>query len=123
MPYDVFAAAGCLVANGVLSTTESTMSESQQAGRSVETPSGDAAAGRDEFRRAARLFRNATDAVFLANLNGRILEVNSEAERVYGWLRDDLIGQSIDVIVPENRHEQGEDLWNRCLRGESIRNV
>jgi len=33
--------------------------------------------------------------------NGEILAVNREVERLFGWPREELVGRSIDVLVPE----------------------
>jgi PAS domain S-box-containing protein len=72
---------------------------------------------------AALWYRSAPDPVFFVELNGCIHDLNDEAQRVYGWTRDEIVGQPLSRIVPEKRHEQADDLWNRCLRGENSRNV
>ena len=41
------------------------------------------------------------DAAVISDDTGRICFVNSEAERLFGWLRADLIGKTIEVLVPE----------------------
>jgi PAS domain S-box-containing protein len=43
----------------------------------------------------------APNAIVIANQNGRIAQVNAQAERYFGYERSELVGQSVDVIVPE----------------------
>ena len=47
----------------------------------------------DDLKRHAALLELANDAVFVRDLDGRILLWNHGAERVYGWTRDEAIGQ------------------------------
>lgn len=45
-------------------------------------------------------------AMVVVNRAGRIELVNSQAERMFGWEREQLVGQPIDMLVPEPaRHE------------------
>jgi PAS domain S-box-containing protein len=43
----------------------------------------------------------APDAMVISDSDGRILLVNAETEKTFGYLREDLIGQSVEVLVPE----------------------
>jgi PAS domain S-box-containing protein len=53
---------------------------------------------------AEEMFHQAVEScpsgMVMADSTGRIVLVNSEIERMFGYQRDDLIGQSIDMIVP-----------------------
>jgi len=69
------------------------------------------------------LLRQSGDPVFIVDLEGSIFDINGETVRLYGWSLDELVGEGIDLIVPDNRYEQSRDLWKRCLKGENIVNV
>lgn len=41
------------------------------------------------------------DAMVLVNVDGRVVLVNREAERLFGYARNELVGQSVDLLVPQ----------------------
>jgi PAS domain S-box-containing protein len=49
------------------------------------------------------------DAMILSDQDGRILLANSNAERMFGYSRDELVGQEVEILIPERfrtRHRQ-----------------
>src|SRR5215471_19125108 len=86
-------------------------------GRCIKTPDGknmrfrgvsmDVTAQKD----VDDLFRLATESslsgVALVNERGEIILVNSQVEKLFGYQRDELVGESIEILVPErfaNQH-------------------
>lgn len=71
----------------------------------------------DAIRRSEVYFRglleSAPDGMTIVGRDGRILQVNRETERLFGYSRDELIGQTIEFLVPERyrgyhgRHRDG----------------
>ncbi|MBI3910058.1 MAG: PAS domain S-box protein [Armatimonadetes bacterium] len=47
------------------------------------------------------LLESAPDAIVILNSDGRILLVNTQAEKVFGYRQEELLGQSIETLMPE----------------------
>ena len=46
------------------------------------------------------------DATLVVNQEGIVLQVNSQVEGLFGYTRDELIGQSVEVLVPDRQRAQ-----------------
>lgn len=50
------------------------------------------------------IFNAAPDAIFLLDAAGKIVMVNSKAETMLGYRRDEMVGQLVEMLVPDNLH-------------------
>src|SRR3989344_4683277 len=48
------------------------------------------------------LFLHATEGILVANKNGEIIQINPGAEKMFGYNKDELLGQKIEVLVPQS---------------------
>jgi len=46
------------------------------------------------------------DAVVAVNQQGVMIQVNSQTESLFGYTRDELIGQKIEILVPDRQRPQ-----------------
>lgn len=60
-----------------------------------------AAAAKARFR---GLVESAPDAIVASDSTGRITLVNSQTERLFGFAREELLGQSIEILIPARFH-------------------
>gem|GEM_PF-5809438 len=70
-----------------------------------------------------KVFTDSTVPAIIEDLDGVITDLNDQAITAYVWQREELIGNSIKRLVPEEKHGQAEELLNRCRRGEMVRNI
>ncbi|MBZ5689141.1 MAG: PAS domain S-box protein [Acidobacteriia bacterium] len=55
---------------------------------------------------SASILEAIPDAVVAVNQQGVIIQVNSQTEALFGYTRDELIGQSVEMLVPERQRPQ-----------------
>ncbi len=63
------------------------------------------------------LLESAPDPVVVVNREGRIVLVNAQAEETFGFRREDLLGQPMDILVPERLREKCLEYRTTFLRG------
>ncbi|MBI3107207.1 MAG: PAS domain S-box protein [Candidatus Rokubacteria bacterium] len=76
--------------------------------------------GEAKFR---ALLESAPDATVIADREGRIVLVNSQTEKVFGYGRDELIGERVEILMPQQlrqRHEQHRERYVAELRPRAM---
>ena len=71
-------------------------------------------------RRLAAILESSDDAIISTDLSGVILTWNPAAERIYGYARGEVLGRSLQVLLPADRPEEFADILARVGRGERI---
>ncbi len=64
-------------------------------------------------RRLQALFDNTLDAIFLADDEGRYVEVNPAASQMTGYSREELLGLSVWDLTPGANLKAGRETWTR----------
>ena len=76
-----------------------------------------------ELHLMSKVFMDGADPIIIEDFAGLVLHVNDEAVRVYGWSREELIGNSVDLLLTEDERHRAKELRGRCRNSESVRNV
>ncbi len=75
------------------------------------------------LQRMTKVFMDAADPIMIRDLQGRIIEVNDEVQRTFGWRREELIGKLSLTALPPEWQSRFENILASCLRGEPVRNI
>src|SRR4029453_7505278 len=71
-------------------------------------------------RRLAAIIESSGDAIISTDLNEIVTSWNNEAERLFGYSADEIIGKPIRVLVPPDRHDEELKRIERLRQGERI---
>jgi PAS domain S-box-containing protein len=75
----------------------------------------------DENRfRLAAIVESADDAIIGKDLNGIITSWNAGARRLFGYEEEEIIGQSILRLIPENLRHEEDEILRKVRSGEKI---
>jgi len=101
--------------------------ESLIADRSGERTATDASGDVSErtlARRAgdllAAIVDSSDDAIVSKTLDGVITSWNKSAERLFGYTREEAMGQHITLVIPEDRRDEEAKIIERLRRGERV---
>jgi two-component system sensor kinase FixL len=70
--------------------------------------------------RLAAILTSSDDAIISKSLSGIIMDWNLGAERIFGFSAAEAVGQSIAIIIPDDRAAEEPEILNRLQHGERI---
>jgi PAS domain S-box-containing protein len=68
----------------------------------------------------AAIVESSEDAILAKDLNGIIQSANAAAERIFGYRASELVGRSIHIVIPSDRHAEEDEILARVRRGERL---
>jgi len=71
-------------------------------------------------QRLASIVESSDDAIVSKDLYGIITSWNNGAERIFGYLAEELIGKSILTLIPPDHQDEETSILDRIRRGERI---
>jgi len=75
----------------------------------------------EEFeKRLALIVKSSDDAILSADLDGIICTWNPGAERLFGYVAEEVIGKPVTFDIPVDRHDEESDMLSRIRRGECV---
>jgi two-component system CheB/CheR fusion protein len=70
--------------------------------------------------RLVAIVESSDDAIIRKDLNGIFETWNPGAERIFGYTPQEIIGQSVTVLIPRDRADEEPGILERVRRGEHI---
>ncbi len=87
----------------------------------MDDPKQDAPDGRETTRlRLAAIVATADDAIIAKDLTGKITSWNRAAERIFGFTEAEAVGQSIRIVIPDDRYAEEDEVLRRIAAGEIV---
>ena len=76
--------------------------------------------GEQAAHRLVAIVESSDDAIVSKDLNGIIATWNKGAERLFGYLEQEVIGEPITILIPEELRDEETRILERIRRGERI---
>jgi PAS domain S-box-containing protein len=73
-----------------------------------------------DARRLASIVESSEDAIIATDLSGLITSWNRGAQRLYGYTREEVIGQCATLLLPADIVDEEESLLQRIRRGDHV---
>jgi PAS domain S-box-containing protein len=70
--------------------------------------------------RLAAIIQFSNDAIVGKDLDGNVTTWNGGAERIFGYLAEEIIGKSIAMLIPPDRQKEEEAIIEQIRRGQSV---
>jgi PAS domain S-box-containing protein len=68
----------------------------------------------------AAIVESSQDAIISKTLQGIVLSWNTGAERLFGYSAEEMIGQSITILIPPERQDEEHEILARIARGDRV---
>jgi PAS domain S-box-containing protein len=74
-------------------------------------------------QRLAAIVEDSDDAILSTTLDGSIMSWNAAAERLYGYISQEIIGKSLSLLVPEDRTDEITAVEAKIKAGQHVEHL
>ncbi len=72
--------------------------------------------------RCRAVFEQAPLAIIITDRENIIIDWNDKAQDIFGWLKEEVINQSLNIIIPEEDYAENTERIEKVFSGEKIEN-
>ena len=72
-------------------------------------------------RYARDILESAPDAMVIIDKVGTVVIVNAQTEKLFGYHRDEILGQSVELLIPSRFHAKHSSLWYGYFTNSEVR--
>jgi PAS domain S-box-containing protein len=120
-PIRALSAAAARVGAGEVVAAETTaLREANEVGRELAAASRLLADGRATDARLSAVTMASGEAIYSLSRQNVIETWNPAAEQLYGYTADEVVGQPVDLLVPEEYAAERRKMFARVLKGETV---
>ena len=73
-----------------------------------------------ELRQFRAIVNSTDDAIISETLSGIITSWNPAAEKMFGYAADEVVGKSVQVLIPPGRQDEESEILTKISRGERV---
>ena len=66
------------------------------------------------------LVNSSSDAILSKTLDGKIISWNPGAEKILGYSYEEIVGQSISILIPEHLKDEENEILKKITKGEKL---
>jgi PAS domain S-box-containing protein len=77
----------------------------------------------EQLQRMTKVFMDGADPIVIRDLDGCVLDMNHETERLFGWAREEVLGKRTRQFLTPEWRERGDEILRRLQQGEIVRNA
>jgi PAS domain S-box-containing protein len=108
------------ISNPIVRTMELRTSELEKVNEEMRQEIEERKRAEEEVIRLALVVEHSDDAIILKTLDGIIVDWNKSAEKIYGYTANEVIGQSISILVPSDRPEEEPKILEKIKEGVPV---
>ena len=86
----------------------------------IDRDTGSRALAERGARRLAAIVQSSDDAIISKDLDGIVTSWNGAAERLFGYAAEEILGESIRKIIPQDRQSEEDEVLAQIRRGERV---
>ena len=71
-------------------------------------------------QRIAAIVESSDDAIISKDLNGTLATWNKGAERIFGYVAEEVIGKPITILIPPDRRQEEDEILENIRHGRRV---